>query len=183
MQTAPATGLPMVYVYGATTVGGVLLAIVSLHKIAAALATESLFTNQMAAYKASPEVYTQRSYLQTLARNSADSAVYQSEKQLKEFGDKVPADLKGKVEAAQATLKEAIAKDDVEGMKKGMEALQAEVMAIGQAVYSQAGAAATPEGGSPGADGAAPGGAAPGAGAAGGDDNVIDADFSDSGEK
>ena len=117
------------------------------------------------------------------ARNSADSAVYQSEKQLKEFGDKVPADLKGKVEAAQATLKEAIAKDDVEGMKKGMEALQAEVMAIGQAVYSQAGAAATPEGGSPGADGAAPGGAAPGAGAAGGDDNVIDADFSDSGEK
>ena len=45
----------------------------STNKIAAALATESLFTNQMAAYKASPEVYTQRSYLQTLARNSADS--------------------------------------------------------------------------------------------------------------
>ena len=85
------------------------------------------------------------------ARNSADSAVYQSEKQLKEFGDKVPADLKAKVEAAQNSLKEAIAKDDVEGMKKGMEALQAEVMAIGQAVYSQAGAAATPEGaGEPG---------------------------------
>ena len=45
----------------------------STNKIAAALATESLFTNQMAAYKASPEVYTQRAYLQTLARNSADS--------------------------------------------------------------------------------------------------------------
>ena len=41
MQTAPATGLPMVYVYGATTVGGVLLAIVSLHKIAAALDPDS----------------------------------------------------------------------------------------------------------------------------------------------
>lgn len=37
MQTAPATGLPMVYVYGATTVGAVLLALVTVHKIAAAL--------------------------------------------------------------------------------------------------------------------------------------------------
>ena len=37
MQTAPATGLPMLYVYGATVVGGVLLALVTLHKIAAAL--------------------------------------------------------------------------------------------------------------------------------------------------
>ena len=37
MQTAPATGLRMVYVYGATVVGGVMLAIVSIHKIVAAL--------------------------------------------------------------------------------------------------------------------------------------------------
>ena len=41
MQTAPATGLPMVYVYGATVVGGVLLAIVTVHKIFAALFPES----------------------------------------------------------------------------------------------------------------------------------------------
>ncbi len=46
---------------------------VSTNRIAAALATEALFTNQMAAYKASPEVYTQRAYLQTLARNSGDA--------------------------------------------------------------------------------------------------------------
>lgn len=45
----------------------------STNKIAAALATEALFTNQMAAFKASPEVYTQRSYLQTLARNSGEA--------------------------------------------------------------------------------------------------------------
>lgn len=45
----------------------------STNKIASALATESLFTNQMAAFKAAPEVYTQRSYLQALARNSADA--------------------------------------------------------------------------------------------------------------
>ena len=37
MQTAPATGLPMIYVYGAIVVGGVLLALVTLHKIATAL--------------------------------------------------------------------------------------------------------------------------------------------------
>jgi len=45
----------------------------STNKIAAALATEALFTNQMAAFKASPEVYAQRSYLQTLARNSSEA--------------------------------------------------------------------------------------------------------------
>ena len=41
MQTAPATGLRMVYVYGATVVGGVLLALVTVHKIVAALVPES----------------------------------------------------------------------------------------------------------------------------------------------
>ena len=45
----------------------------STNRIAAALATEALFTNQMAAFKASPQVYAQRSYLQTLARNSSDA--------------------------------------------------------------------------------------------------------------
>jgi len=45
----------------------------STRKIAAALAGEAVFTNQMAAYHASPEVYTQRSYLQTLARNGGEA--------------------------------------------------------------------------------------------------------------
>ena len=110
-------------------------------------------------------------------RNSADSMVYQAEKQVKEFGDKVPAELKAKVDAAVATLKDAVAKDDTAAMKSGMESLQAEVMAIGQAVYSAGGAAgagAAP-GGDAGGDGAAPGGAS-----SGGDDTVIDADFTDS---
>ena len=42
----------------------------------------------------------------------ADSLVYQTEKQVKELGDKVPADVKSKVEASVATLKEASAKDE-----------------------------------------------------------------------
>jgi len=45
----------------------------STNKVAAALATEALFTNQMAAFKASPEVYAQRSYLQTLARHGSEA--------------------------------------------------------------------------------------------------------------
>ena len=111
-------------------------------------------------------------------RNSADSMIYQAEKQVKEFGDKVPAELKAKVDAAVSTLKDAVAKDDTAAMKTGMEALQAEVMAIGQAVYSAGGAAGagSAPGGDAGGDGAAPGGGA----ASGGDDTVIDADFTDS---
>ena len=107
-------------------------------------------------------------------RNSADSMIYQAEKQVKEFGDKVPAELKAKVEAASATLKDAVAKEDVPAMKAGMEALQAEVMAIGQAVYSAGAGADGAAGAAPGADGAAP--PPPG----GADDTVIDADFTDS---
>jgi regulator of protease activity HflC (stomatin/prohibitin superfamily) len=45
----------------------------STRKISAARANEAAFTNQMAAYRASPDVYTQRSYLQTLARNGSEA--------------------------------------------------------------------------------------------------------------
>jgi membrane protease subunit HflK len=45
----------------------------STRKVASAQATESLFTNQIAAFSASPEVYLQRAYLQTLARHSGEA--------------------------------------------------------------------------------------------------------------
>jgi len=45
----------------------------SIRKVASAKATESLFTNQIAAYSASPEVYSQRAYLQTLARHGQNA--------------------------------------------------------------------------------------------------------------
>jgi molecular chaperone DnaK (HSP70) len=108
-------------------------------------------------------------------KNQADSMAYQTEKQIKELGDKIPAELKAKVEKAVATLRESIAADDVEGMKKNMEALQQEAMAMGQAVYSQGGQA----GGAPGPDAGAAGGPSSGSGKPG-DDNVVDAEFTDS---
>ena len=100
----------------------------------------------------------------------ADSAAYEAEKQLKEFGDKVPADVKEKVEAKIKSLREAVASDNTESMKTEMEALQQELMAVGQAMYSQSG----------GADaGAAGPGGAPGADKKDGGDNVVDAEFTD----
>lgn len=107
-------------------------------------------------------------------KNQADSTVYQTEKQIQELGDKVSADVKTKVEEKVKALKDAIASDNTQSMKAAMEDLQKEVMAMGQAMYSQ------PEGGAPGA-GAAPGGESAGEGKkSGGDDDVIDADFTES---
>lgn len=100
----------------------------------------------------------------------ADSAAYQAEKQLKEFGDKVPADVKSKVEAKIVSVRDAISKDDTELMKSEMEGLQQEMMGVGQAVYSQA---QQGEAGAPGPDGA------PGADKKDGGDNVVDAEFTD----
>ena len=108
-------------------------------------------------------------------KNTADSMVYQTEKQITELGDKVPAEVKEKVEAKLADLKAAVEADNTEGMKAAQEALQQEVMAMGQAMYSQGGEGAAPEGGP---EGAPEGGAPPPPGADDAD-NVVDADFTD----
>merc|ERR1719230_1505865 len=113
-------------------------------------------------------------------KNQADSTAYQTEKQLTELGDKVPQDIKAKVEAKLKDLKDAIASDSTEAMKTAQEALQQEVMAMGQSVYSQGQEGA--EGAAPGAGGPPPLGAegAGDASSANDDSDVIDADFSDS---
>jgi chaperone protein DnaK len=110
------------------------------------------------------------------AKNQGDSLVYQTEKQLKEFGEKVPEDVKAKVQAKVDALKEALPSEDAAKIKGAMEELQAVAMELGQAMYAQGGG----EGGAPGAEGEAPGG---GGGAAPGGDDVIDAEFNDAGDK
>merc|ERR1711924_266143 len=70
-------------------------------------------------------------------KNQADSMVYQTEKQLQELGDKVPAEMKTKVEGKLAELKEAVASGSMEGMKAAQGSLQQEVMAMGQSMYSR----------------------------------------------
>lgn len=107
-------------------------------------------------------------------KNQADSVVYQTEKQIKELGEKVPVEVKDKVEAKLKELKDAIAADNTQSIKDAMAALNQEVMQLGQSLYNQPGAGAGP------APGGAPEGGEPNSGPAAGGEDVIDADFTDS---
>lgn len=111
-------------------------------------------------------------------KNQAESVVYQTEKQLKELGDKVPGEVKGKVEAKLTELKDAITSDNTQTMKDAMAALNQEVMQLGQSLYNQPGAAGPGAGPSAGPAPGADAGPASGKGPDNGD--VIDADFTDS---
>jgi len=83
-------------------------------------------------------------------KNRADSMVYQLEKQLKELGDKVPADVKGTIDSKLTALKDAIKADDTEKMKSTMKELEEVAMKMGEALYAnqqQAGAQGGPQSG------------------------------------
>ncbi|MCO5577372.1 hypothetical protein L7F22_058249 [Adiantum nelumboides] len=109
-------------------------------------------------------------------KNQADSVIYQTEKQLKELGDKVPGPVKDKVEAKLKELKDVLASGSTQAIKDAMAALNQEVMQIGQSLYNQPGPSAS-SGAPEGATGpGAPGGSSKAPGA----DDVIDADFTDS---
>ncbi|MGE4563879.1 MAG: molecular chaperone DnaK [Victivallaceae bacterium] len=69
-------------------------------------------------------------------KNHADSMVYQTEKQLKEHGDKVPADVRAAIEDGIAKLKKEIESDNTEGMKSAMSSLEEKLMKLGEAVYA-----------------------------------------------
>ncbi|OFW94522.1 MAG: molecular chaperone DnaK [Alphaproteobacteria bacterium RIFCSPLOWO2_01_FULL_40_26] len=87
------------------------------------------------------------------AKNHADSAVYETEKSLKEHGDKVDAATKSAIEAEVQKVKDAIAKTDATAaeLKSATESLMQNSMKLGEAIYkaSQAGAAGST---TPGAD-------------------------------
>ena len=68
--------------------------------------------------------------------NQADSLVFQTEKQLKEYGDKIPADKKGAIETAVADLKEAHKTQDEAKIDSSMEALNAAWSAASQDMYA-----------------------------------------------
>ena len=83
--------------------------------------------------------------------NQADSLIFQTEKQLKEFGDKLSADKKATVEAALAKLKEAHATQNIDGIDAATAEVQSAFQAASEEMYSQANAA----GAQPGADASA----------------------------
>ncbi|MDY4902184.1 MAG: molecular chaperone DnaK [Treponema sp.] len=98
------------------------------------------------------------------ARNEADSLVYQTEKTLKDLGDKVSGGDKEKVEAAVNELKEALKGEDVEAIKAKTEALKQASYKIAEELYKQQNANA----GAQGAQGPNPGADAGNAGASSG---------------
>ena len=68
--------------------------------------------------------------------NQADSMIFQTEKNLKEFGDKLPADKKAPIEAALGKLKEAHQKQDIEAIDAAMNELNTVVQAASQDMYN-----------------------------------------------
>jgi molecular chaperone DnaK len=93
--------------------------------------------------------------------NQADSLIFQTEKQLEEYGDKIPADKKAPIEEALAELKTAHESKDLVAMKAGIEKVTTTFQAASQEMYAaQDEAAAQSEGG-----------------ASEGDEEVTDVDF------
>ena len=83
-------------------------------------------------------------------RNKADSMVYQLEKQIKDLGDKAPADVKEQLQVKIDALKKEIEADNTEGMKTKMKELEELAMKLGEAIYAQQQAQGAA--GQPGAD-------------------------------
>ncbi len=100
------------------------------------------------------------------ARNSADSLIHQTEKNLKEHGDKMAGADKSEIEAKLAAVKDVLDSGDAEKIKTATDALLQASMKMGEAMYKQ--------------DPAAGGGeqtASGGGESAGGKEDVVDADF------
>jgi len=96
-------------------------------------------------------------------RNSTDSMVHATQKQLDEHGDKIDASLRGEVETAIAEAKTALESDEIDAMKAKGEALTNAAMKMGQAIYERdQQAAASPAAEQPEAD-----------------EEVVDAEFSE----
>ncbi len=101
-------------------------------------------------------------------RNAADTMVFQCEKSLGEFGDKVSEDEKTSCQAKIDALKESLKGTDIEDIKAKQKDLETDFQAIATKVYQQAAQQAQAQGGEPQAD-AQPNG----------NDDIIDAEFTD----
>ena len=102
------------------------------------------------------------------AKNHADNMVYSSEKTLTDLGDKVPADLKSKVEDAAGRVREVKDGEDIESIKKATDELSEVLQQLGQAAYQQSAESQPPAEDNPGET---PPGDEPG------DEEVVDGEF------
>ena len=72
-------------------------------------------------------------------RNSADSLAYTAEKTLRDYGDKVPANVKQEIESKVAALRSALQGKDVNSIRNSMQQLSQAMQKIGASVYQQRG--------------------------------------------
>ncbi len=107
-------------------------------------------------------------------RNQADNMVYQTERTLKEHGDKVPADERGRVEAAVNQLKESMKGDDQNAIRRAMEQVASSSQTIGKIIYEEV---ARKAGSGQTAGAGASAGTTAGAASETKPDDVIDAEF------
>ena len=112
--------------------------------------------------------------------NAADGMIFQSEKNLKEYGDKIPAEKKSAIESALTELKAAHSARNVQQIDQAMEKINAAWQAASQDMYNaqqQAGGANPGAGFDPNNMGGAPGGNPGQQSNPNGDDNVTDVDY------
>jgi molecular chaperone DnaK len=102
--------------------------------------------------------------------NTADSMIFTTEKQLKEFGDKLPADKKPAIEEALSKLKEAHKSQDIEAIDKALAELNSVWQLASEEMYKTAQNTAEPAS-QPGSEQQADQGSKKG------DDEVTDVDF------
>ena len=107
------------------------------------------------------------------ARNTADATVYQTEKALRDLGDKVPDDDRSNIEVKIEELKQAMNGDDVQRVRQLSEEVQQASYALGQQMYAQQEA---PGAGMGGATGGATNG---GNGRSASDEDVIEGEFTE----
>jgi molecular chaperone DnaK len=107
------------------------------------------------------------------ARNHADALIYNTEKSIKELGDKVDGGTKSRVESAISALRNVMEGEDAAEIKRLSEELTQQSHKLAEAMYQQASKAGEGQAGA----GAGPEAGAQTGGTPGGDDDVVDADF------
>jgi molecular chaperone DnaK len=117
----------------------------------------------------------QRGHVET--RNRADSMVYQTERQLREHGDKLPDGIKKPVEEGIADLKKAIADGDSERMEAVMKELESKLHGLAEELYKNVQSSSAASGAGAAAADASTGSEDAGGGTASDAEEVIDADF------
>jgi molecular chaperone DnaK len=113
------------------------------------------------------------------AKNSADTLIYSTEKLVKDMGDKIPADMKTKIDEQVKVLRKAVDSNDPEQIKRETEELQKIQNELSQRLYAQSGAGAGQGTGTGDQGQGAPGGGQQSGANQGGseDEDVIDAEF------